>query len=160
MSLLDGLAEQLNNPIYTSIMESMLDDEFDFEFALEAASEKNDIEFSQKDIDAILNDDNPDNIAADLTKNDESESKIEKDVIEDTALEAALEEFEGVMNNLENAEESNNEDCCNTDPEEIDAANENDTDDKVSTNDSSQGDGSEYPEDEVVSIESLLSMLE
>lgn len=91
MSLLDGIKDAMINPLYDSIMESDMDDDLDFEFALEAAVDTA-LELSDDDIAAILDDDNPDNIAADLTTKDENASKIADDATYD-ALESALAEL-------------------------------------------------------------------
>lgn len=91
MSLLDGIKDAMINPLYDSIMESDMDDNLDFEFALEAAVDTA-LELSDDDIAAILDDDNPDNIAADLTTKDENASKIADDAAYD-ALESALAEL-------------------------------------------------------------------
>lgn len=91
MSLLDGIKDAMINPLYDSIMESDMDDDLDFEFALEAAVDTA-LELSDDDIAAILDDDNPDNIAADLTTKDENASKIADAAVED-ALESALAEL-------------------------------------------------------------------
>ena len=91
MSLLDSMGEMFENPIYDALMESELDSELGFEFALEAASDIKDIELSANDVKAILNDKNPDNIAADFGPDDEDEDKIAEDAEEDMAtMEAAL----------------------------------------------------------------------
>lgn len=91
MSLLDSMGEMFENPIYDALMESDLDSELGFEFALEAASDVKDIELSANDVKAILNDKNPDNIAADFGPDDEDEDKIAEDAEEDMAtMEAAL----------------------------------------------------------------------
>lgn len=90
MSLLDGLNNQLSNSMYDALMESEIDDEMDFEFALEAASDTKNIELSKKDIDAIMDDKNPDNFGADLDYNDE-------DTIDEAAIESALNELDEIL---------------------------------------------------------------
>lgn len=94
MSLLDGLKDAMINPLYDSVTESDIDAEIDFEFALEAAVDKQ-IELSDADISAILDDDNPDNIVADLSTKDENISNIADDAVSDdlASLEAMLDEF-------------------------------------------------------------------
>lgn len=90
MSLLDGLNNQLSNSMYDALMESEIDDEMDFEFALEAASDTKNIELSKKDIDAIMDDKNPDNFGADIDYNDE-------DTIDEAAIESALNELDEIL---------------------------------------------------------------
>lgn len=94
MSLLDGLKDAMANPLYDSVTESDIDEEINFEFALEAAVD-NHIELSDTDIAAILDDENPDNIVADMTNKDENISNIANDAISDdlASLEAMLDEF-------------------------------------------------------------------
>ena len=82
MSLLDGLKDCMANPLFDSMMESDMDADFDFETALEAAIDKQ-IELSEEDIAAILDDENPDNVVSDITKNDEKVSKIAEDSLAD-----------------------------------------------------------------------------
>lgn len=90
MSLLDGLNNQLSNSMYDALMESEIDDQMDFEFALEAASDTKNIELSKKDIDAIMDDKNPDNFGADIDYNDE-------DTIDEAAIESALNELDEIL---------------------------------------------------------------
>lgn len=98
MSLLDSMSEMFENSIYDALMESDMDSELGFEFALEAASDAKDIELSTNDVKAILNDKNPDNIAADFGPDDEDEDKIAEDAEEDIAtMEAALLDLEAVL---------------------------------------------------------------
>lgn len=94
MSLLDGLKEAMINPLFDSVEESDIDAELDFELALEAVVDKQ-IELSDADIAAILDDDNPDNIVSDLTAKDENISKIADDAFDDdmNALESLLDEL-------------------------------------------------------------------
>lgn len=118
MSLLDGLKESMLNPIYDAMMESDMDAEFDFETALEAAVDKQ-IELSDADIRAILDDSNPDNIVADLTKNDERIDAIANDTVnsELKALEAMLDELEAMESDTPEDDDpsedpESNESCC------------------------------------------------
>ena len=93
MSLLNGLKDAMINPLYDAASEADLDLEMDFEFALESAVDPQ-IELSESDIAAILDDDNPDNIVADMSSNDESVNKIQKDFSdEDIDLEAMIGEL-------------------------------------------------------------------
>ena len=106
MSLLDGLKDSMVNPIFDSIMESDMDAEFEFETALEAVIDKQ-IELSAEDISAILDDENPDNIVSDMTKNDEKVSKIAEDSVDEDmqALEALLDELLAVESETPESDE-------------------------------------------------------
>ena len=112
MSLLDGLKDAMINPIFDSVTESDADAELDFELALEAAVDKH-VELSDADVAAIMDDDNPDNIVADMGPKDESVSKIAEDAVDDDfkALEAMLDE----LNALE-ADTSDDDSVENTEP--------------------------------------------
>ena len=101
MSLLDGLKEAMINPLFESVEEADTDAELDFEMALEAVIDDH-IELSDADVIAIMDDENPDNIVADMTSKDENESKIEEDAMDDgtKALEAALDELLALENEL------------------------------------------------------------
>lgn len=68
MSFLDGLSEELGNPLYEGLMESHTDFHTEFEEALEAAVEK---ELTEADYAAILDDNNPDNQMADMGPGEE-----------------------------------------------------------------------------------------
>ena len=108
MPLLDGLNDSLRNPLYDSIMESLEDENLDFEFALEAVVD-NKIELSDEDIAAILDDDNPDNIAADIGRKDEAPSQIEDEVLKKDlgileSLMSSLESDFGFDNDLDDEE--------------------------------------------------------
>ena len=146
MSLLNGLEKALLNPIYEDIMESEVDLEMDFEFALEAIIDKK-IELSDEDVSAILDDDNPDNIAADLGRKDESIDNIANDSIDDDmkSLEALLEELE----NLDIVEESSNdrpeEDRSENDPDSLESELDDIEEDEV--------------EDERISLDALLKSI-
>lgn len=87
MSLLDGLDELMSNPYTNFLMESIEDDELEFDLSLEAALDER-VELSEEDIAAILDDDNPDNFAADVGTNDE-----DPDVLEDDCAETTLEQL-------------------------------------------------------------------
>jgi glucan-binding YG repeat protein len=81
MALLDGLTNKLTNPLFEEALEEMEDEALDFDMTIEAVTDKAlGIELSEDDIAAILDDDNPDNIAADLGVKDEEEPEIEKEV--------------------------------------------------------------------------------
>lgn len=130
MSLLDGLRDAMINPLFDAITESDMDNEFDFELALEAAVDKQ-IELSDADIAAILDDDNPDNIVADMSRKDESISKIADDAVDEelATLESMLDDL--LASESEMPEEDNPADdpeciACETDDE--DDAEEDDED--------------------------------
>lgn len=79
-SLLDGMNEALTNPVYDSMMESQLDADLEAELAMEQAADKF-VDLSPEDIDAILDDENPDNIAADIDpKSESSEGETDSDM--------------------------------------------------------------------------------
>ena len=117
MSLLDGLKDALINPLYTAVVEADADEDFEFETALEAVIDGH-IQLDQNDIDAILDDENPDNVVADMTVNDEKPANIIKDfeeaeiveeqVIEEgddlKSLEAALDELLAMDSAIDNAD--------------------------------------------------------
>lgn len=87
MSLLDNIENVMINPFFESAIESDTDTELDFEFALESIVDKKvDTDLSDDDISAILDDDNPDNIGADLGLNDENLNKIKKDAVAQESL--------------------------------------------------------------------------
>ena len=94
MSLLNGLKDAMSNPLFDAVTESDMDESFDFEMALEAAIDKQ-IELSDDDIAAILDDENPDNIVADISSKDENISNIAKDSVDEdlNALESMLNEI-------------------------------------------------------------------
>ena len=94
MSLLNGLKEAMLNPMFEAVNESDIDAELDFEMAMEAVVDKH-IELSDADIAAIMDDNNPDNVVADIGANDESIKKITEDAFEDdlASLESMLDEF-------------------------------------------------------------------
>ena len=94
MSLLNGLKNAMINPLFDAVNEADIDAEFEFEMALEAVIDKQ-IELSEEDYAAIMDDNNPDNIVADITSKDEAPSKIAQDAIDDDmkALEAMLDEL-------------------------------------------------------------------
>ena len=125
MSLLDGFDKALLNPIFDDAMEAQEDMDFEFELALEASVDKF-IELSEKDYAAILDDNNPDNIVADITTKDESVSKIAEDAIDDDlkSLESLLDELE----NMEYAYESSSipDDDPADDPEAEESFGEDD----------------------------------
>ena len=103
MSLLDGLAEQLGVGGYDPVMEAEEEYELEMNPALEAALKEIDklenagSELSPEDIEAILNDDNPDNVAADIETGEENQDAIGSDAVPDEfkALEAMLDEMIG-----------------------------------------------------------------
>jgi hypothetical protein len=146
MSLLDGLKQSMINPLYDSIMESEMDDEFDFETALEEAVDKQ-IELSDSDIRAILDDENPDNIVADFTDKDESLNKIAKDTVnEDLAtLESMLDELLAIESDLP--------EDPGKDPESLEGCNKG-----ACEMDDGPDDANEVEEDEddYISLDSLL----
>ena len=94
MSLLDGLKDAMINPMFDAVNEADIDAEFDFETALESVVDKY-VELSEKDIAAIFDDNNPDNIVADISSKDESVAKIADDAIDDDlkSLESMLDSF-------------------------------------------------------------------
>ena len=94
MSLLDGLKDAMINPLFDAVNESDVDTDLDFELALEAVVDKQ-IELSEDDYAAIMDDENPDNVMADISTKDEQVSKIAKDVVDDDfeALESMLDEL-------------------------------------------------------------------
>ena len=170
MSLLDGLKEAMINPLYNTVMESDADDELDFELALEAAIDKH-IVLDQNDIDAIMDDSNPDNIVADMSPNDESPAKIAKDYEEGTlesttttsdedaeltaletemdALEAMLDELlamESTEDNAEDYEDPQSMEGCDKKACEEEEASDNDDDE-------------DDEDDEDLSLDSLLNLV-
>ena len=68
---LDGLETIFETPTADAILESEFDNEMNFDYVLESAIDK---ELSEADIAAILDDDNPDNIASDFADIDFSGS--------------------------------------------------------------------------------------
>ncbi len=144
MSLLDGLKESMINPLYDSIMESAMDEEFDFETALEAAIDKQ-IELSEADIAAILDDENPDNIVADISDKDENLNKIAKDTVnEDLAT------LESMLDTLL-AEESERPEDPGEDPESLEGCSKS-----ACEMDDGEDDANEVDDDGYVSLDSLL----
>ena len=105
MSLLDGLAEQLGVGGYDPVLEAEEERELGPDPALEAAREElNKLEaesgkgeLSEEDIQAILNDDNPDNIAADIETGEETQDNISGDSVPEDfkAIESMLDEMLG-----------------------------------------------------------------
>lgn len=80
MSLLTGMGETLGNKMYDALMESEMENDLDAEIAMEEAAEKF-IELTDADYAAILDDENPDNIAADMNTGDEKSAElIEEDM--------------------------------------------------------------------------------
>ena len=162
MSLLDGLKDAMINPLFESATESSIDDDMDFEFALEAAVDPQ-IELSDADIIAILDDENPDNIVSDMTTKDEDIKKIEKDSIEEgatmeamcdegAALEALLDELIANEGNSEEppeaAQPTSVEGCTR-------AACETDDDDDLEDNDADD----EEDDDDYTTLDSLLNSI-
>lgn len=152
MSLLDGLKDAMINPIFDSVMESEYDDDLDFELAIEAAVDRQ-IELSEADIAAILDDENPDNIAADITKKDESIDKIADDNVNDdlNALESILHEFLAMEMNMPE------EDDSSKDPESMEGCSKKacETDDEDDYEDE-EDDDDESEDDGYLSLDSLL----
>ena len=152
MSLLDGLKEAMINPIFDSVMESDIDEDLDFELAIEAAVDQQ-IELSEEDIAAILDDENPDNITADITTKDEKLDKIAEDTVNDelNALEAMLDEF------LANEMEMPEEDDPKKDPESMEGCSKKacETDDDDDYEDE-EDDDDESEDDGYLSLDSLL----
>lgn len=105
MSLLDGLAEQLGVGRYDPALEAEEELELDQSYALEAAMEAidkfdqelEDGELSEADIRAILDDNNPDNVAADIEMGEENPGTVGGDELSEEvkALEALLDEING-----------------------------------------------------------------
>lgn len=85
MSFLDGLSDELTNPLYDGLMEAFSERTFEFEGALEAAT---DVVLSEADIAAIMDDNNPDNMMADLEPGDEF--KLDAGASDDPSLESSL----------------------------------------------------------------------
>ena len=75
MSLLSGMGETLGNSMYDALMESTMENELDGEIAMEQTAEKF-VELSEADYAAILDDNNPDNIAADMMAGDEKKEEV------------------------------------------------------------------------------------
>lgn len=153
MSLLNGLREAMINPLFDAVNEADVDAEFEFEMALEAAIDKQ-IELSEEDYAAILDDDNPDNVAADISTKDESISKIANDAIddEDISLESMLDELL--------ASEVDQNKSPSMDPESIESCNAKsvatEMDDDDEEHDETEDD---EDSDEVVSLDSLLKSI-
>lgn len=154
MSLLDGLKNAMINPLYDSVTESDVDDELDFEFALEAVIDKQ-IELSDSDIAAILDDTNPDNEVSDMSAKDENIDKIAEDTAnaELNALEAMLDEF--LAEEMEMPEDDNSKD----DPESMEGCSKkacemDDDDDEYDEDDDEDDDDDSY-----MSLDSLLDSI-
>lgn len=169
MSLLDGLSDAMINPIFDAVTEADLDDSMDFEMALEAVI---DIELSEADIDAILDDENPDNIVSDMTSKDETVAKIKKDVkdeiLEDDSddgiatLEAMLDELNAMESDIPEDDdpaddpESKALDACNQKACEMD---DDDTEYDEGYEDSDDDLGDSDDDDDYVSLDSLLGSI-
>ena len=156
MSLLNGLREAMINPLFEAVNEADIDADFEFECALEAVVDKH-IELTEEDYDAIMDDDNPDNIVADITAKDESVSKIANDAIDDDlkALESMLDELIALEEDQEIPEVE--PETIETTESKCAAATEMDDDDiEYDEDDDNEEDDDS---DEVVSLDSLLNSI-
>jgi hypothetical protein len=148
MSLLDGLTKKLSNPIFESTLEDIEDDELNFDMILESVVDKKIKGLTPEDIEAILDDDNPDNIAADLNTNDEQIADIEKDAEEFEIVKSAgvLESLFGSNNKikintlLESLTEFDDDDDDFDDEEEDYDDEDNDESDEESADESTVND--------------------
>ena len=166
MSLLDGLVDELTNPLYEALTESELDAQLDFEFAIENAVD--DVQLDAGDIDAILDDYNEDNQVADLTKRDESISKILDDecgTFESFINSFALEnEFDLPDDDDPDDDPETLEGCCSSKACELDEDDYygdiddlNDDDDEEDEDDDDEDEDEEdEDDDEYQSLDSLL----
>lgn len=91
-SLLDGLAEELKVPSLEALAEDFEDEDDYISEAIEAVV---DAELTPTDVNAILDDENDDNEAADVEKDDEDLQAITDDVLDEdlATLEALLAEL-------------------------------------------------------------------
>ena len=162
MSLLNGLKDAMINPLFDSAAESALDDEMDFEFALEAAVDPQ-IELSEADIEAILDDDNPDNIVSDMTTKDENIGSIEKDLVDEdeVGLEAMLDAIIAANESEMNPNEMPSEEPANLEGEEgcKSACENDDCDDDCDDKDEEDDDEDDEDEidDDYTTLDSLLN---
>lgn len=154
MSLLDGLSEELENPMFNALMESNTNFHEEFSEAIEASVDR---ELSEADIAAILDDNNPDNQMADLGAGEEYSS--DAGASNDPSLEAMIRQYRDLE--AEMAEEALIREC-----EEILAACESDEnplppmDPSIELDDGSELAGVNEEEEETeegVSLESLLA---
>lgn len=91
-SLLDGLAEELKVPSLEALAEDFEDEDDYVSDAIEAVV---DAELTPTDVNAILDDENDDNEAADVEEDDEDLQAITDDVLDEdlATLEALLAEL-------------------------------------------------------------------
>lgn len=91
-SLLDGLAEELKVPSLEALAEDFEDEDDYISDAIEAVV---DAELTPTDVNAILDDENDDNEAADVEEDDEDLQAITDDVLDEdlATLEALLAEL-------------------------------------------------------------------
>lgn len=158
MSLLDGLKDAMANPLFDAVNEADMDAEFEFETALEAVVDKH-IELTDADYAAILDDDNPDNIAADIGPKDETIDNIADDSIDDEikSLESMLDAF--LASESDNTPDDpgvdpdSTEGCVNAESEGCVKATEMDDDD------TEYDEGDEDEDDDYVSLDSLLDSI-
>ena len=156
MPLLDGLKTAMANPLLDAANEADMDAEFEFETALEAVVDKY-IELTDADYAAILDDENPDNIAADIGPKDETIEKIANDSLEDD-----IKSLESMFDNLLATESDtpedpgddpdSNEGCVNAECEGCSKATEMDDDDDTEYDDDDS-------DDDYVSLDSLLESI-
>ena len=152
MSLLNGLKDALINPLFDAVNEADIDADFEFETALEAVIDKQ-IELSEEDYAAIMDDENPDNIVADITTKDENPSKIASDAMDDDlkALESMLDELLAMEENIEDAQAE----IRSVDPETLGSLDANCKATEMDDVDS-EDDEDEPEEDDTFSLDSLL----
>lgn len=157
MSLLNGLKDAMINPLFDAVNESDVDNDLDFELALEAVVDKQ-IELSEDDYAAILDDENPDNVVADISDKDEKISKIAKEVTEDD-----FEALESMLDELLATEEIITDDQGDeiVDPESTESC-KSECGSKATEMDDTDPDAEEYTDssdDEIVSLDALLDSI-
>lgn len=156
MSLLEGLNDEMENRYLDFLLESDLDDAFEFDAIMESVSEEYGVELSQADIDAIMDDNNPDNAMADINGEDidegEMESFLDNDIAELEqllAMESGSPEPDDLTDDPD-YEPPASEGCANESDDEFDF-DFDDEDDEY--------DDDEFDEDDDISIESILDSL-
>ncbi len=139
MSFMDDIKDAVSNPLFDAVEESYIDDELDSDFAIEAATNKI-VELSENDIAAILDDNNSDNIACDLERDEEMVDNIAEDDF-DNVIESLLVSLESDDSMIPDPD----------DPRDDPEANEEDL---------SVGDQSEdTDDDDYLSLDSLLDSM-
>lgn len=156
MSLLEGLNDEMENRYLDFLLESDLDDAFEFDAIMESVSEEYGVELSQADIDAIMDDNNPDNAMADINGEDidegEMESFLDNDIAELEqllAMESGSPEPDDLTDDPD-YEPPTSEGCAKESDDEFDF-DFDDEDDEY--------DDDEFDDDEDISIESILDSL-